>query len=424
MSGAAERAPAEEVAHLALLVGRLLLLNGSDTAEVEEAVERFAEAFGGEAHILVTYEALTVTLALDGQFRTKVGHRVPAINVDLGAVGAVNRVLAAVAGGKHDLACVRAALEAIERQPPAYGRWVVVAAMGLTTASLARLFGADWATMWVVWIAGSAGLWLRQELGRRGFNPVFIPFAAAVTSGGIGGLGVLLGSGAPPSLCLVAPGMVIVPGVPLINGVQDMIRNHMGMGLARLGFAGLVTVAIAFGLYGAMLITGVRIPVDAPVTTLPVAEDALFSALAAVGYVTLFSVPARMAWACVVCGIAGHALRTLAMHQGVDIVAATLVGALAVGFLAQLLARRLAASAVAFAFPGVVAMVPGSFAFRAVVGSLQIAAAGAAAAPTLVAETLSLGLSSALMAAAIAVGIAAPLLVLPERGGASRRPRG
>jgi uncharacterized membrane protein YjjB (DUF3815 family) len=37
------------------------------------------------------------------------------------------------------------------------------------------------------------------------------------------------------------------------------------------------------------------------------------------------------------------------------------------------------------AFPGMVAMVPGSFAFRAVVGSLEIAAASAA--PALVAET-------------------------------------
>jgi hypothetical protein len=108
--GAADRAPAEEVAHLALLVGRLLLLNGCDTAEVQAAMGRFAEAFGREANVLVTYEGLLVTLELEGQFRTKVGHRVPAMNVGLGAVGAVNRVLAAVAGGSHDLAWARAEL--------------------------------------------------------------------------------------------------------------------------------------------------------------------------------------------------------------------------------------------------------------------------------------------------------------------------
>jgi uncharacterized membrane protein YjjP (DUF1212 family) len=45
----------EEVAHLSLLVGRLLLLNGADTAQVEAAVARFAAAFGCEAHLMVSY---------------------------------------------------------------------------------------------------------------------------------------------------------------------------------------------------------------------------------------------------------------------------------------------------------------------------------------------------------------------------------
>jgi uncharacterized membrane protein YjjP (DUF1212 family) len=412
---AAAQGKTDEVAHLALEIGRLLLANGDDTADVQAAVMRFAEAFGGQASVVVTYEAVIVTLALDGALRTKVGHRVPTMNVGLGAVAAVNRVLAAVAGGKRDLAWVRGELDGVEHAAPYYSRWIVVAAMGLTAASLARLFGADWGTFGVVWLAGSIGMWLRQELGARGFNLVFIPFAAALVSGSVGALGVLLGWAGSPALCMVAPGMIIVPGVPLINGVQDLIRNHVGVGLARLTFGALVTVAIAFGLYGAMVLTGVRIPVDAPLFTLPVPLDALFSALAAMGFAALFGVPPRIAWACLVCGVASHALRTLLMDAGVQMVAATLLGALAVGFLAQFFARRFQAPAATFAFPGVVAMVPGSFAFRAVVGSLEIAAAGADAAPALVAETMSLYLSCILMTTAIAVGIVAPLIIVPSR---------
>ena len=86
-----------------------------------------------------------------------------------------------------------------------------------------------------------------------------------------------------------------------------------------------------------------------------------------------------------------------------------LLGGLAVGFLAQGFAWQFRAPAVAFAFPGVVAMIPGAFAFRAVLGGLQLVNAGANAAPALVAETLALAASCFLMVAAIAVGIAAPL---------------
>src|SRR5262249_19250472 len=155
------------------------------------------------------------------------------------------------------------------------------------------------------------------------------------------------------SLCLVAPGMILVPGVPLINGVQDMIKNHLTLGISRLGFAGLVTTAIALGLFGATIITGVIIPVEESTRTITVPQDAIFSALAALGYAFLFNVPPRIAWACALCGMASHTTRTFCVEQGVDIVAGTLIGALAAGLLAQLFARHFAAPTAAFAFPGV-----------------------------------------------------------------------
>ena len=403
--------PIEDVAHLALQVGRLLFENGADTAEVQESVVRFSAAFGCEAHLMVSYEVLLLTLVAAGQFRTKVGHRVPAMNVNMAAIADVSRLVGETENGRRGLAEVRAELKDVEHRPAVYGRWVVVVALGLTAASLARLFGGDWPTFGIAWLAGSAGMWLRQELGRRGFNLFFIPFTAALVSGAIGGAAVLLGVSGTPALCLVAPGMIIVPGVPLVNGVQDMFKNHMTQGLARLGLGVLITLAIAFGLFVATLLTGAKIPVETPLKLLSVPEDALFSALAALGYLFLFNVPGRIAWACVVCGVVSHTTRTLCMHLGVDVVSGTLIGALAAGFLAHGFAWHFRAPTVTFAFPGVVAMIPGAFAFRFVIGCLQIVQAGAAAATALVTETLALSLSCLLMVAAIAIGIAAPLIL-------------
>ena len=410
-----EPAPIEDVAHLTLHVGRLLLGSGADTADVQESMVRFAAAFGCEAHLVVTYEALLLTVVSGEQFRTKVGYRVPAMNVDMAAVAAVSRLLGEVEAGRWRLSEARKELEDVEDRPPVYARWLIVIALGLTAASLARLFGGDWPTFWVSWLAGSAGMWLRQVLGRRGFNLFFIPFAAALVSGVIGGGAVLLRVSATPALCLVAPGMIIVPGVPLVNALQDMIKNHMTVGLARLGLGSLITLGITFGLFIAMGLTGAKIPVEAPLRLLPIPEDALFSALAALGYLFLFNVQARIAWACVVCGVASHTARTLCLHLGVDVVSGTLIGALAVGFLARGFARHFRAPAVAFAFPGVVAMIPGAFAFRAVIGCLQIVHTGAAAATALVTETLALAATCLLMVAAIAVGIAAPLILTKKR---------
>jgi uncharacterized membrane protein YjjP (DUF1212 family) len=409
-----EPVPIEDVAHQTLHVGRLLLGSGADTAEVQESMVRFAAAFGCETHLVVTYEALLLTVVSGEQFRTKISHRVPAMNVNMAAVAAVSNLLGEVEAGRWRLSEAQKELDDVEDRSPVYGRWLIVIALGLTAASLARLFGGDWPTFWVSWLAGSLGMWLRQMLGRRGFNLFFIPFAAALLSGVIGGAAVLLGVSATPALCLVAPGMIIVPGVPLVNALQDMIKNHVTVGLARLGLGSLITLAITFGLFAAMSLTSAKIPVEAPLRLLSIPEDALFSALAALGYLFLFNVPARIAWACVVCGVASHTARTLCLHLGIDIVSGSLIGALAVGFLAQGFARHFRAPAVAFAFPGVVAMIPGAFAFRAVIGCLQIVHAGAAAATALVTETLALAATCLLMVAAIAVGIAAPLILITK----------
>ena len=401
----------EEVAHLALQIGRLLLGSGADTAEVQTSVERFVAGFGQEAHIVVGYESILVTIIAGGQFRTKVGYRIPAMNVNMAAVTAVNSLIVKIESGWQDLVEIGAELKHIENSQPIYTRWVVIIGLGLTAASLARLFVGDWASVGVSWIAGSAGMWLRQELGRRRFNLFFIPFAAAIASGIIGGAAVLLGASKTPALCLVAPAMIIVPGVPLINGIQDMIKNHMTLGLARLAQGAIVTISIALGLFFATILTGARISVEAPLKILSIPEDALFSWMAALGYLFLFNVPTRIAWASVLCGAASHTIRTFCVHLGIDLISGTLIGALAVGLLAQGFSRYFRAPAVAFAFPGVVAMIPGAFAFRAVIGTLEIVHAGAAASTGLLTETLALVATCLLMVAAIAVGIAVPVIL-------------
>jgi uncharacterized membrane protein YjjP (DUF1212 family) len=407
----------DEVAHLALHIGRLLLLNGADTAQVETSVERFALAFGYTAQLTVNYETLMLTLVGGDRFRTKIGKRMPAMGVGMAALAELDMLVELVAAAQCLLPQVRLRLEALEHRKPVYNRWLVVAALGLTAASLSRLFGGDWPAFAVAWLAGGAGTWLRQEMGRRQANPFAIPFAAATLSGIIGGVAVQLGVSTTPSLCLVAPGMIIIPGVPLINGFQDMIRNHMTLGIGRLGFSALVTSAIAFGLFVATAVTGAAIPVLQPSQFVSIPADAVFSALAAIGFALLFSVPPRIAWACVVCGIASHTTRTFTVHMGYNIVGGTLIGACVVGFLAQVFGRYFRAPAVVFAFPGVVAMMPGAYAFRMGVGCLQIIHGGASSA--LFQATITLGIEVVLMVAAIAVGIAIPAAILAPRHHAS-----
>jgi uncharacterized membrane protein YjjB (DUF3815 family) len=313
-----------------------------------------------------------------------------------------------------DIADAQARIDAINHTKPIYASWVVILGLSLTAASLSRLFGGDWPTFGVVFVAGAVGTWLRLEIGRRHGNVFFGAFAGALLSGVIGGVAAAMHLSTMPALCFLAPGMIIVPGVPLVNGVQDFLNNHINVGIARLAFAAMLILAIALGLAAATLVTGIALPVEESSRLPPLLSDAVFSALAAVGYSFLFQVPPRLAWVGVLCGMVSHSTRTLCLTNGLDIAAGSLIGSLAAGILAGVFARRFSAPVSAFAFPGVVAMMPGAYAFRAVVGYLEIVRAGSAAPADVVFETLSLSVTSILLVLAIAIGVVAPLAFFPK----------
>ncbi|WP_260737661.1 threonine/serine exporter family protein [Tunturiibacter lichenicola] len=401
----------EETAHLSLELGRLLLMNGSDTARAKEAVERFAHGLGYESHLSITFEALLLTVIAENQFRTKVGSHIPATTVNMTAVESLNRIVDDTASGLLDVVTITSRLTVLEYSKPLYPWWLVAAALGLTGASLSRLFGGDWSVFATVFIASTIGTAVRQRLGRWHVHQLAIPFITALVSGIIGGVGMRLHPSNIPALCLIAPAMLLVPGVPLINGIRDAIDNNMTLSLSRLSFAVLVVVAIALGLFTATVVTGVGIPISGPTPLLPIAEDAAFSALTTIGYVFLFNVTASAAWACIICGVCCHALRTALLHLGLDIISGTVLSSLVAGLLAHIFARRFRTPPTTFAFPGVVALVPGSYAFRAFIGCLQILKAGALASSGLVAETASLILYTILLTSAIAVGLAIALSI-------------
>jgi uncharacterized membrane protein YjjP (DUF1212 family) len=252
------------------------LANGADTEQAENGVLSFAAAFGCEAHVVVSYEALILTVVVGDNFRTKIGHRLPGMNVGMTAVEAANGVIEAAARGRLSLPEARDALDAIERALPVYPRWVVMAALGITAASLSRLFGGDWGSVAVAGIAGAVSTWPRLAFATHHVNAVLAAFAVALVGGTIGGVGVQLGVTTNAALCLVAPAMILVPGVPLINGVQDVIRGHATLGISRLGFAAAVIAAIAMGLFAATTLTGVRIPVAGATIVVGAPQDAVF----------------------------------------------------------------------------------------------------------------------------------------------------
>lgn len=402
-----------QVADLSLRLGRLMLLYGADTAHVQYVVENIMKRLGYQGNLVIFSEGLLLTLENEQGLCTKIGPTISGTTVNMGKLAELHRIGREIVDGAAELESAEQRLSDVEHRSHQYPSWLVALCMGVTAASLARLFGGPWQVVGACVVVGIVTQLLRQLLSMRASNHVGNAAIAAFGGGLVAAAVMKFFPTVPPTLCLVAAGMILVPGVPLLNGIRDTLDNHIGTGIARLIVGTTTTLAIAFSLFLSAGLAGDDLPVSGSLVLLPVGEDLLFSALAGIGYAVLFNVPGRAAWACVICAMIGHGLRTAIAHAGLDLAAASLIGSFFATLIGRLVARQFRVPSVTFAFPGVVSMIPGAFAFRAGIGGLSILDAGTGTSSALIDSTISLAVTTVLVTIGIAIGLylamAAPL---------------
>ncbi|WP_282296311.1 threonine/serine exporter family protein [Stenotrophomonas sp. PS02289] len=367
--------PIDDAARVLLRLSRLLLAAGAGSCHVQDRVGSLAATWGMSATLFVSAERLLLMLDDGGRYRTRIGHHIGDRGMDadrLFALDALCREVEALRRGPDDVA---AALDAIELRKRRYSTTWVTLCVGITAAALARLFGAEWCVAAATLAAGVLNRMVLRRLLSARFAPVLAAGAAASVSSLFAVL-LLRGAGADPALALVAMGMVLVPGVALLNGFRDLVQGAAAFAIARLASAATVVVGIAAGLAIAGSLAGITLGPYAPPAHLPPAEDIALSAAAALGFAAMFNAPLRAIAPIVLCGALAHGLRSMLMDTGLDLGMSTFIAALAGAQVAIWIARSMHAPWIAFAFPAVVALVPGSYAFRGLIGSLAIMNSG------------------------------------------------
>jgi uncharacterized membrane protein YjjB (DUF3815 family) len=249
----------------------------------------------------------------------------------------------------------------------------------------------------------------RQELAKRSVILFVQPFAAGLLGAVLGGLAIRLGWTQTPTLCLIVPALMLVPGPHLINGVYDMMENHMQTGVCRLALAAGILIATAFGVaIGAWLALGPATVSTSPSEAVPLTLllDVTLAGVAACGFGAFYNAPWRVLWVSILCGVVGHGIRYLCLEH-VSVGISTLFGCLAIGVIANVAADRLRLPFSAVAFAGAVPMMPGVFIYQGIANAMRLSAAGLAADPALAAVTLALSFKSVFVAGAIAIGLLA-----------------
>jgi uncharacterized membrane protein YjjP (DUF1212 family) len=391
--------------NLLLQAGRLLLEYNESTAQIHRTLKATAKALTGEVcHVSVSYRGLTVSLP--GQLA---GHEsIQELRYSMAAQARVHEILNRVRQSKLEPEMALSLLRAVECETPRYSRWLSALVLGLAASALAGLLGADAGAAAVAGPATALGLLARQELGKRHYSLLLLPFVAALIGAIIGSIAIRLGWTQTPALALIVPALMVVPGPHLINGLFDLIDNHVPMSLSRFGLAGGILFASALGiLVGVeLMLPTAHFPDRAAAgLKLNLLTDMILAGIVTCGFAVFYNTPWQQLWMVALGGMAGHGLRFLALKAGCWLETATFLGGFTVGGLSIWMTRSRKTPIAVVAFAGAVTMIPGLSLYRALGGALQLARQLDGANSELVAGTLGNGLQGGLVVVALALGV-------------------
>ena len=237
-----------------------LLECGATTVRIEKNVGRIAEAYGCRAEVVIFpkhVEVVERSVSTEERniFVKTISHG--GINYstisDLSKLSwnCVDRMLPLeTARGEYQRICQ------VKRLPST----LVTLLTSLANASFCRLFEGDFPSMGIVFVATLCGFYLKNILcSKYHFDLRAAIIVAGCVSAILSCAGYVFGWGETPDVALATSVLYLVPGIPYLNSVSDLINGHYLCATSRFIHAATLTVCLSVGLYIGLLLMHVTL---------------------------------------------------------------------------------------------------------------------------------------------------------------------
>lgn len=233
-----------------------LIGSGVHTSRTVRNTKRIGSALGCETHLNLFMKTMTLTVRDEecDEIITEVID-IPSLPIKF----ALNADLSALSWEIHDRklsieeaeARYKEVLERSNRQA-FWKAWLLIA---ISNACFCALFGGDLIACLLVALDTAAGFYLRKTLIALGLNHYIAITLAAFVSMAIPAFAIYLGIPTQTGGTALATSVLyLIPGVPLINGIIDIVEGHTLSGTSRLIQGALIILSIACGMAMTLLI--------------------------------------------------------------------------------------------------------------------------------------------------------------------------
>ncbi len=245
---------ASEVGSILLEVGAALMSSGASTHRTRLTLERLASGMGFRIELLITQRALMVTVIdkdqelLFSRLKRTSPHR-----VNFKIVSGISRMSWKVLEENWTLSQINVELRRLKKLPN-YPQWVELTMVGLAGSSFCHIFGGGVIEMAVVFIATFAGLKTRHWAVKKKFNPYVSVYFAALIASLIAGFAEFFNFGSQPEAAFSTAVLFLVPGIPLINSITDLMDGNTQNGIVRMVNGLIIAFAIAMGVFSVRIL--------------------------------------------------------------------------------------------------------------------------------------------------------------------------
>lgn len=392
---------------LLVRTGVVLMESNADSARIFRNMER-CEAYLGlpeeNVHIYLNYNIVMVNLS-DSEHSFSKYQRCKRHNVEYSIISRVSKMLWQAIKEDWTLERYEQELDNLKTIKRNYTPWQIAIAAGFACGGFCIQFGCDWTAFFYASFAAILGFRLKMWLGKQRVNTYVGIAISAFVATILAWLTTFLSldaniANAIPSFMvsdtpwhpLMACTLFIVPGVPLINFVSDMVSDYVQVGLTRAMTTLMIVLAMAFGIAFAIYVCGI----DNFVKDLSMTPHhtyfsyAAAAAISAMGFSTIYNTPRRILPVLAIGGIIAVCTRNFVNlgpssgNIGLDMgpIVGSFVGSALISLIATKSAHWHHIPHQVIAIPSVIPMIPGVLMYRSlfafidmqgVVGELTVA---------------------------------------------------
>lgn len=207
-----------------------LMGSGVHTSRVVRNTKRLGEALGVRVMVSAFQKVVTFSVYDDesGRVYSEVAD-IPPLPISF----ELNSELSALSWDACDLrlslAEIRRRYDEIVARPRLDPIFTLIL-VGLANASFCRLFGGEWCAVGIVFTATLLGFYLKQRMQAKGFNHYVIFIASAFAASMYASVAMIFDT--TSEVAIATSVLYLIPGVPLINGVIDIVEGHVLNGIA------------------------------------------------------------------------------------------------------------------------------------------------------------------------------------------------